>query len=481
MGTRRGASSGRQPGDDALIKPNLSAKVARTRPWPYTEQTRSREAAQEPLATLSVRVRRASAIPISSIASHRSCAGTISCGPVATARSRRWHSHQANVTGRGIVASYSARFWAIAVGLGVLTGAAASALVALLHVVEHLAFGYERGLVPGRGGRQPRTAPRHRAAGSAADRRCRHHVLRTACRLRRRPRSPRRCGCTTPRCRYPEPRLGPWCRSSPSASGCRWVARRAPQLAGAARASWLSDWARLPTWQRRLLVASGAGAGFAAVYNVPLGGALFALEVLLGTLALPLVLPALATSVIATASPGSRWAPRPPTTCRPTRCIPQQLAWAALVGPVIGVAAIVLGADHRAGPAAHRPRDAAATSRRSSCSACSDWSRSGTRSCSATARASSSSPRSGSCRWACSWILFVLKPLATAACLDRLARGPVHADADRRRPAGRDPGRRLVAPLPGRPDRGATRSSAAGPSWPPRCRGRCPGWSWCSS
>ena len=38
------------------------------------------------------------------------------------------------------------------------------------------------------------------------------------------------------------------------------------------------------------------GAGMAAVYNVPLGGALFALEVLLGTLTLPLVLPALATS-----------------------------------------------------------------------------------------------------------------------------------------------------------------------------------------
>ena len=39
----------------------------------------------------------------------------------------------------------------------------------------------------------------------------------------------------------------------------------------------------------------------AAVYNVPLGGALFALEVLLGSLALPLVLPALLTSLLATA------------------------------------------------------------------------------------------------------------------------------------------------------------------------------------
>ena len=37
------------------------------------------------------------------------------------------------------------------------------------------------------------------------------------------------------------------------------------------------------------------------MYNVPLGGALLALEVLLGTLALPLVVPALLTSAIATA------------------------------------------------------------------------------------------------------------------------------------------------------------------------------------
>ena len=64
---------------------------------------------------------------------------------MATARSRRWHSHQPNVPGRGIVASYSARFWAIAVGLGVLTGAAASALMGLLHVAEHLAYGYNSG------------------------------------------------------------------------------------------------------------------------------------------------------------------------------------------------------------------------------------------------------------------------------------------------------------------------------------------------
>jgi H+/Cl- antiporter ClcA len=114
----------------------------------------------------------------------------------------------------------------------------------------------------------------------------------------------------------------------------------APQLVGAASASWLSDWGGLPTWQRRLLVASGAGAGFAAVYNVPLGGTLFALEVLLGTLALPLVLPALATSVIAT---GVAWIAlgTGPTYRLPLYAVhPQQLAWAALAGPVIGAVAI---------------------------------------------------------------------------------------------------------------------------------------------
>jgi len=109
---------------------------------------------------------------------------------------------------------------------------------------------------------------------------------------------------------------------------------------GAAVASALSDWAKLPEWQRRLLVACGAGAGMAAVYNVPLGGALFALEVLLGTLTLPLVLPALATSLIATAV---AWIALP---TRPTYSIPEyavsgsQIVWAVVVGPIAGLAAV---------------------------------------------------------------------------------------------------------------------------------------------
>jgi H+/Cl- antiporter ClcA len=132
----------------------------------------------------------------------------------------------------------------------------------------------------------------------------------------------------------------------------------APQQAGAAVASALSEWAKLPDWQRRLLVACGAGAGMAAVYNVPLGGALFALEVLLGTLTLPLVLPALATSLIATAV---AWIALPN---HPTYEIPSyplsasQIAWAILVGPIAGLAAVawirLVTAAHALRPAGWR-------------------------------------------------------------------------------------------------------------------------------
>jgi H+/Cl- antiporter ClcA len=75
----------------------------------------------------------------------------------------------------------------------------------------------------------------------------------------------------------------------------------APKQAGAVMANFFSDRGRLSDEQRRLLVACGAGAGMGAAYGVPLGGALFALEVMRGMLALRYVLPALFASVIATA------------------------------------------------------------------------------------------------------------------------------------------------------------------------------------
>src|SRR5215469_3073052 len=76
----------------------------------------------------------------------------------------------------------------------------------------------------------------------------------------------------------------------------------APKQAGAVFANWFSDWTRLSDEQRRLLVACGAGAGMAAAYGVPLGGALFAIEVVRGALALRFILPALLCSSVAAAA-----------------------------------------------------------------------------------------------------------------------------------------------------------------------------------
>ena len=69
---------------------------------------------------------------------------------------------------------------------------------------------------------------------------------------------------------------------------------------GAASGSWLADRFSVTRTQARLLVACGAASGIAAAYNVPIGGALFGLEVLLGSFALELFGPVVVSCVTAT-------------------------------------------------------------------------------------------------------------------------------------------------------------------------------------
>jgi len=115
----------------------------------------------------------------------------------------------------------------------------------------------------------------------------------------------------------------------------------APKQFGAVIADAVSDGANLPDEQRRLLVACGAGAGMAAAYGVPLGGALFALEVLRGALSLRLVLPAILTALIATLV---SWTVLPDA---PTYIMPAYpssasvVVWAAAAGPIIGVVSVL--------------------------------------------------------------------------------------------------------------------------------------------
>jgi H+/Cl- antiporter ClcA len=253
----------------------------------------------------------------------------------------RWSSPQPNVTGRGIVASYSPRFWLIVVVLGLGTGAAGSILMEILKLVEHAVWNYH----PSTSFVQAVTATpgwQHVAnlAGAAVI------VSLGVVVLGRLPGSG--AGEVSESLWLREGRMS----FIPSAArgvlsivtvgmGVSLGREAAPQLAGAATASRLADWATLPLWQRRLLVASGAGAGMAAVYNVPLGGALFALEVLLGTLALPLVLPALVTSVTATAVAWITLGTQPTYSVPSYGVHPGQIAWAALMGPIAGAAAVL--------------------------------------------------------------------------------------------------------------------------------------------
>ncbi len=243
------------------------------------------------------------------------------------------------MTGRGILAGYTWRFWVLIVVLGALTGLAASALMGLLRLAEHLAYGFH--------------ARSFLAATEAATGSHRVVVLLLAGVLvgigallmhRFRPSG----GTEVSEALWlPGGRLSllpSLARGALSVitvgMGSSLGREAAPQLAGAALASRLSDWAQLPVWQRRLLAASGAGAGFAAVYNVPLGGALFALEVLLGTLALPLVLPALGVSVIATAVAWIFLGTGHTYHMADFQLHAAQMVWALICGPLLGVAAV---------------------------------------------------------------------------------------------------------------------------------------------
>ena len=110
---------------------------------------------------------------------------------------------------------------------------------------------------------------------------------------------------------------------------------------GATVAGKISDWTNLSLEQRHLLVACGAGAGMAAAYNVPLGGALFAIEVLLGTMSLTNVLAAVIASFVAVAVSWSLLPNEPTFHVAQLSITPSLLLWSAVAGPILGAASAV--------------------------------------------------------------------------------------------------------------------------------------------
>jgi H+/Cl- antiporter ClcA len=219
---------------------------------------------------------------------------------------------------------------------GVAAGGVGALLTLLLHAVQHLAYGYSgEAFVVG-----SRQAPGLRrllamTVGGAV-------VGLGWAALRRRVRT--EVSVTAAVADPPRPLpLGPAVADAvlqitAVGAGASLGREGAPRQAAAAVAARLVVALRVPERQRRSLVAVGAGAGLAAVYNVPLGGALFTLEVLLRSAALADVVPALLAAAVATAV---AW---PVVGTGPTYAVPpvvlsaQLVVGAVVLGPVAGLA-----------------------------------------------------------------------------------------------------------------------------------------------
>ena len=183
---------------------------------------------------------------------------------------RRHFSHQPNVPGQGIVAGYSPRFWGLVALIGVAAGVGAAILTLLLNAVQYAAWDYRSGSYLG--AVMSATAVRHVVVLLAAG-----VIAGVGGLLIKRVRGSG-AGEISEALWLGGGRLSFWRSQTHGVlsivivgMGASLGREGAPQLTGAAVATVLSEWAKLPAWQRRLLVACGAGAGMAAVYNVPLG------------------------------------------------------------------------------------------------------------------------------------------------------------------------------------------------------------------
>ncbi len=252
--------------------------------------------------------------------------------------SGRGATEQPNACGDG-EAVLTPRFWAAVVLTGVAAGLFGVAMMVLLTTVEHIGFGYDDGSF--QSGVEQASGVRRAAALLVAG-----VIGGVGWYLLRRFTTGQRAEADEAAW-FGSPLS--WPRSLGTAVlseiviglGASLGREAAPKLMGAVSGSLLARWGGLDAGQRRLLVACGAGSGLAAVYDVPLAGALFTAEIMIGVVTLPVALPALVCSGVATVT---AWVYLPsqatylgvpdyPTTV-------SAVVWAVVAGPVFGLVAV---------------------------------------------------------------------------------------------------------------------------------------------
>lgn len=117
----------------------------------------------------------------------------------------------------------------------------------------------------------------------------------------------------------------------------------APREVGALIGGALGRSLGLSLEQVKILIACGAGAGLASVYNVPFAGALFVMEVLLVTFSVQVAIPALFTSAIAAYVAWIGLGDESQYVLPPLTIGVSLVAWAAICGPIFGICGLYYG------------------------------------------------------------------------------------------------------------------------------------------
>ena len=226
---------------------------------------------------------------------------------------------------------------------GILAGLAGMVLALILHAIQHLAFGYSAGQIVGSvsflQGVTESSWPRRIAAIVAGGvvagfgwwllgRYGQRRVSIAAAVAN--PCAPMPAGTTT---------IHALLQIVTVALGSPLGREVAPREMGALGAGMVARKLRLLKDETRTLIACGAGAGLAAVYNVPLAGALFSLEVMLLSFSWEKTLAAMMTSAIAawTATLGLGDESQYHFV---SSTLPHSfLWWAILAGPILGTGA----------------------------------------------------------------------------------------------------------------------------------------------